>query len=347
MYKIFMILFISTAGIMCSCAQQSTADTITVGFWNLENLFDVVDDPVKNDEEFLPAGNKEWTADRLEKKLYNLARVIRMMGDSYGPDILGVCEIEHQALIDSLTSKFLNDINYKTAALEAPDERGIDNGLIYNSDKFTLLSVKGDTVHLDDGYPTRLILGCTLLSKYGDTICVFVNHWPSRRGGETESEPNRINAAKVLRKNVDSLLNLNSQRQIIIIGDFNDMPDNKSITDHLRAVPDNCGDSVSVVISDTQLYNLAYIPYKSGSGSYKYQDNWNMLDQIIITGNFFNSNKVQYLCNSFEVFKPSVMITRTGKFAGTPFPTYGGSRYLGGYSDHFPVTAKFILKGEM
>lgn len=326
--------------------QKGVDDTLVVAFWNLENLFDTIDDENKNDGEFLPDGSKEWTEERLDKKYYNLSRVIRLMGDSKGPDILGVCELEHQYLLDSLTSKFLNDFNYKSLALEAPDDRGIDNGLIYNADKFSLLAVRGDTVLLGDGYPTRLIFGCTLLTKTKDTLFVFVNHWPSRRGGEEKSEVNRISAAQVLKKNVDDLLSVNESRNIIILGDFNDEPSNKSILEILQAHPAECSESTVNDKKDlSALYNLSYQSFEAGDGSYKYQDNWNMLDQIIISGNICVGDRVQYVSGSFEVFKPLIMVTRTGNFAGTPFPTFGGSRYLGGYSDHFPVRAKIVLKG--
>lgn len=345
MKYILSFTFVFMIGFTSCNAQSTKEDTIYVAFWNLENLYNTVDDPLKKDEEFLPSGSKEWTEERLDKKNYNLARVIRLMGNGNGPDILGVCEIEHLDLLDSLIAKFLNDFNYRAAGLEAPDERGIENALIYNADKFTLLEVKGDTVRLADGYPTRLILECSLLSKMGDTLFVFINHWPSRRGGELESEKNRIEAARVLKKNVDFLFAKNSESKIIIMGDFNDEPVNVSISEVLNAQP-VCIDSVNDELKNTGLYNLAYNLFSNGEGSYKYQDKWNMLDQIIISGNFFNSKRVSYTCNTFEVFKPSIMVTRTGKFAGTPFPTYGGSRYLGGYSDHFPVQAKFIVKGK-
>ncbi|RPI71443.1 MAG: endonuclease, partial [Ignavibacteriales bacterium] len=171
---------------------QNNSDTISIAFWNLENLFDISDDPDKDDDEFLPSGSKEWTAERLDKKLYNLSRVIRSMNNDRGPDILGVCEVEHQHLLDTLVTKFFNDKNYKTSYLESPDNRGIDNGLIYNADLFTFLSVKGDTVKLNDGYPTRLVLNVNLITRDNDTLYVYVNHWPSRRGGEAESEPDRV-----------------------------------------------------------------------------------------------------------------------------------------------------------
>jgi len=131
----FIIVFLLFTSV-CS-AQQ---DTLYVAFWNLQNLFDVIDDPEKNDESFLPDGNMQWTEDRLDKKMYNLARVIRSMNNGKGPDILGVCEVENQQVLGSMVEKFLSDLNLSIAYLESPDNRGIDNGLIFKADKFSLES---------------------------------------------------------------------------------------------------------------------------------------------------------------------------------------------------------------
>ena len=323
-------------------------DTLFVAFWNQENFFDAIDDPDKNDEEFLPTGDKEWTNERLDVKENHHARIIRSMNNGKGPDLLGVCEVEHESVLDSMISKYLSDINYKVAYLESPDNRGIDNGLIYNADKFKVISVSGDTVHLSDGYPTRLILGVKLLTNNNDTLIVYVNHWPSRRGGEEKSEPNRVSAAETLRSSVQKDFMKNPNSKIIIIGDFNDEPGNNSILKTLMAHPVYCdsipqGDEIS---SSAQLFNLSYKAYKDGLGSYKYRDDWNLLDQVIVSGDLLTGDKFHYLCNSYEVYKPYAMVTHSGTYEGAPFPTYGGRRYLGGYSDHFPVFAKFLIFGE-
>lgn len=336
-FLISLILFTSTE------LFSNNGDTISVAFWNVENLFDFFNDPDKDDEEFLPTGSKEWNAERLDKKMYNLSRIIRSMNNERGPDILGVCEVEHQYLLDTLIANFLFDKNYKTAYLESPDNRGIDNGLIYNSDLFSFVSVKGDTVKLDDGYPTRLILNVNLLTVTLDTLHIYVNHWPSRRGGEVQSEPNRIRAAETIRKSVDQNFTENNKAKVIIIGDFNDEPSNISMVNHLRAAPFYCDSSEYNDFSEPELLNISYPDYADGIGSYKYRDNWNMLDQIIVSGSLIFNDKFYYICNSFEVYKPQTMVTQSGKYEGTPFPTFGGNRYLGGYSDHFPVIAKFYL----
>ncbi len=342
LYILFILLVITNV----TCAQHSN-DTLFVAHWNIENLFDTVDDTDKNDSEFLPSGKKEWTDERLDKKLYNLSRVIRSMNNDNGPDLLGICEVEHQSLLDSMISKYLSDKSLKTVHLESPDGRGIDNAIIYNTQRFSLLDTKGLTVDIGEGHNTRLILEGKFLLEKKDTIYFFVNHWPSRIGGVSQSEPRRIKAAETLRQEAESIFSINSKSKIIIVGDFNDEPTNISITEYLKAQPFFC-DSVNTenLQEDLQadLFNLSYKAWFDGLGSYKYQDNFNMLDQIIISKNLLIEDDLKYICNSFEVYKPYMMVTHSGKFEGAPFPTYGGSRYLGGYSDHFPVTAKFITK---
>jgi len=335
-------LFILLFSFNCSAQPE---DTLFVAFWNLQNLFDTIDDPAIDDEEFLPESELEWTEDRLDKKMYNLARIIRAMNDGNGPDLLGVCEVENQAVLNSMINKFLPDLKYKTAYLESPDNRGIDNGLIFKAEKFKLLNVQADTVHLSDGWPTRLIFGANLLSNENKKITVFVNHWPSRSGGQLESEPKRISAAQTLRNSVDRIFQTDSLANIFIIGDFNDDPVDVSVLETLVVHPVKC-DSSNLdyeIESGKKLYNLSYESYEKGEGSYKYRDTWNMLDQIIVSGSIIIGNDLNYICNSFEVFKPEIIVTKSGKYEGTPFPTYGGRRYLSGFSDHFPVIAKFKI----
>lgn len=303
---------------------QTDTTKLYVASWNLENLFDTSDDPDKRDEDFLPEGKNNWTDERLSVKFENLSKVIRFMNDGKGPDILGVQEVEHQSLLDEMIKKHFSDINYKVAYAEAPDNRGIDNGLIYNADKFKFIEQKELEVVLPDKYPTRLILWVKL--QFEDEILnVFVNHWPSRRGGEEKSEPNRVAAAKILKKAVDEIKNSSPEENIIILGDFNDEPENKSIFDVLGA---NNAD---------YLTNLSFSAYKDGLGTYRYRDDWNMLDQIIINNSLTSGNFTTTEA-SFKVLKPEFIVQKEGKYEGTALPTYGGRKYLGGFSDHYPVS---------
>ncbi|MGB5848744.1 MAG: endonuclease/exonuclease/phosphatase family protein [Ignavibacteriaceae bacterium] len=345
MNKLYLILIINLIFLSSLSSAQSNNDTLFIAFWNLESLFDTIDDTEKNDEQFLPDGDNEWTNDRLDIKLNHLARVIRSMNNSNGPDLLGVCEVEHQSMLDSLIARYLDDINYKIAYVESPDKRGIDNGLIYNSNIFELILVKGDTVHLKDNWPTRPIVNVKLIYKSVDTLSVYINHWPSRSRGREMSEPNRIAAASTLRISVDEDFNLNPSAKIIVFGDFNDEPTNLAILETLDANTFKCDSIKAEYLLNTkgELFNTSFTAYEDGLGTYKYRDDWNMLDQIIISGDLITNPDFYYICNSFNIYKPYFMVTQSGNYIGTASPTYGGKEYLGGYSDHFPVTAKFLI----
>lgn len=312
-------------------------DTIVVAFWNLENLFDTIDDPEKNDEDFTPNGENEWTEERLEKKMNSLAKVIRAMNNNRGPHALGVCESENETVFTQMVNKFLSDLDYQVVYKESPDARGIDCGFLFSKKYFSLLNVEADTVFLADRYHTRLILHVTLKSKNNDTLDFFINHWPSRRGGQERSEVNRITAAKTLKNMTIRLLKSRPNANIIIMGDFNDEPIDKSIIETLNAGPFECG-KLNV---HYDFSNLAYKRKAAGEGTFLFQSNWNMLDQFIVSNNILQSGKFIYVCDSFEIFKPEFIVTKTGKYQGAIFPTYSGKKYLGGYSDHYPVLAKF------
>lgn len=315
-------------------------DSIYVASWNVENLFDTRKDSVKNDSEFLPGSEKQWNEEKFEKKLTNMQFVINYMNNGCGPDLIGFQEVENINVLKRLLYKF-RDRDYVVAHRESPDERGIDVALMFDRNVLSVVTVDTIKVTLPSNYPTRYILHVALNHKISSTkLHVFVNHWPSRRGGEVKSEPNREAAAKALRKVVDSLFTKKNDNHIIIMGDFNDEPSNVSIKEVLRAEEYLCK---KVKPGKNKLLNLSYERFLAGEGSYLFGADWNMLDQIIIS----SSLSKNYQCGSFEVIKPSFMITKEGNRKGAPLPTFSGNKYLGGYSDHFPVGAKFIfMKGK-
>jgi predicted extracellular nuclease len=317
---LFIILFIVL--IVEAKAQDKS---FYAAFWNVENLFDTVDQPENDDSEFLPGSEKQWDQEKFRRKIINLSSVIMSMNSGKGPDMLGLCEVENKAAVESLVVYLRPD--YETIHRESPDGRGIDNALIFRKDLFTLLSVSSDTVHLENEN-TRSILGARFLLNNDDTLSVFVNHWPSRRGGES-SEIKRIYAAQTLKNKTDKVKHSDF---ILMMGDFNDEPENISIDSVLNA---------GSPASGSEYVNLAAELSLRGEGTYKYRDTWNMLDQIIIS---HEKMSIKYKQDSFEIYKPYFMITRSGTYAGTPFPTFGGRRYLGGFSDHFPVKAEFLYR---
>ena len=336
---IAIFVFVSTGCLNSKEPTPAKKKSFVVAFYNLENLFDTVNDPLKNDEEFLPDTEKLWGAERLESKMKSLAEVIRGMN----PDILGVCESENEQVLKDLNSRHLADLGMAVAYKESPDERGIDNGLLYKTKLFELVATDGIIVELPSRSPTRLILGVTLKHKKSkEIIRIYVNHWPSRRGGLDESVPNRLKAAEVLRTEIDQFLVKNPKASVICVGDFNDEPSDESITRVLGANAHSC-DKKQRPDSLSQLFNLAAAKKNAGEGSYLYRSNWNMLDQIIVNTRLVDGKGIDYQCGSFEVYKFDKYVQKDERYAGSSLPTFGGKKYLGGVSDHFPVFARFVL----
>lgn len=317
-------------------------NTFYVASWNVENLFDTFNDPNTIDEDFLPESDNQWTEDRFQQKLVNLAKVINYMNDGCGPDVLGLVEIENINVLKWLVYKF-KDRDYIIAHRDSPDQRGIDAALIFDRKVFGIVDIDTIRVNIPTGTPTRYILHVTLKYLRDDSIVhFFVNHWPSRRGGEVKSEQNRIAAAKMLKKELEKIFDADKSSNVIMMGDFNDEPDNKSITQILGAHDFDC-DSKKV---DGTLLNLSFKTKANGGGSYLFGSTWNMIDQMIISPGLNDGKNLEYVCNSFKVIKPEFMIAKEGDRKNGPLPTYSGNRYLGGYSDHFPIGAKFILLEE-
>ena len=320
--------------------QTVKRDSLYVANWNMENLYDILDDELKNDEEFLPGSDRRWNEARYEDKLNNLVKVINYMNNGCGPDILAMEEVENINVVKGLIYK-LRDRDYIVAHRNSPDKRGIDVSLIYDRGVLSIESLDALHVDLPNGNPTRDILHVALVYKKNkERMHIYVNHWPSRTGGEQKSNASRVAAAIVLKNNLDSLAIKSPGENIIILGDFNDEPGNESVEKVLGARDFNCSGKQKNV-----LLNLAYKKYNNKEGSYLFGSKFNMLDQIIISRALLDGKKMEYDCNSFSVIKPEFMIFREGRRKGGPIPTYEGKNYIGGFSDHFPVGAKFFLKG--
>ncbi len=250
---------------------QDQSSNINILFYNVENLFDITDDPNINDEEFLPSGDRHWTKKRFEHKLNQLSKVILASCDYEMPDIVGFCEVENRYVLEKLTQETaLYQFDYQIIHKESPDERGIDVALIYKKDQ--LIPIKYNYIPLvkSNGKidQTREILHATFQIEQ-DTLHVFFNHWPSRYNGQAGSEPLRILAAQTLKSEVDKLITETPDAQIVIMGDFNDEPQNKSIKEVLTVNP----------ISSNELINLS----ANWNGTLKYQQNWQVFDQIIVS----------------------------------------------------------------
>lgn len=321
-----------------SCVLFSFSQTgLRVMFYNVENLFDTVDDPLKNDDEFLPDGPMSWKPWKYREKLRNITRVITAVGGMYSPALVGLCEIENDSVLFDLTRRSpLRAQGYDYVVTRSPDERGMDVALLYQRHQFNLLEKNEYEVVFSDKTvrPTRNMLHTVGRTVSGDTLDLFVCHWPSRSGGRRESEPARLDAAVLLRRKVDSLFILRRSANIVIVGDFNDSPDSKSICRTLGAR------SLNDYRSDKELYNLFFHRLKEKDfGTYFYRGRWEVLDQIIVSGNLLRKDNRLYIrSGEARVFKPGFLL-REDNASGIkrPYRTHYGPRYIGGFSDHLPV----------
>lgn len=319
-------------------------ENFRVMFYNVENLFDVKDNPEKNDDDFLPDGFMKWTSWKYWEKLKNIARVITAVGEMQSPAIVGMCEIENDSVIFDLTKRSpLRNQQYEYIVTNSPDERGINLALLYQRHQFKPVEKHEYRIKFDNKAtkPSRNILHVTGKLVNGELLDVFVCHFPSRSGGEKESEPARINAAETLRSKTDSLYRVREKANIIIMGDFNDYPDNASIFKTLKAR------SLNYHRSDEELYNLFFHRMKEKNfGSYKYRGQWNVLDQFIVSGFLISKkNSVLIKKNEAHVFKADFLLQDDEKYGGKqPYRTNLGPRYIGGFSDHLPIYMDLEIK---
>lgn len=331
---VIILLFLLLIQFQVSCKQAAAQETtFKAMFYNVENLFDYFDDSTKNDNEFLPQSDKYWTKQRFQTKLSRIAKVIVALGEMQPPDIVGMCEVENSyCLFQMCNNSILSPLDYKYIHYESPDKRGIDVALLYRPELFEPISSHPIRIHntSEGSLYTRDILYVKAFSEsLKDTIHVFVNHWPSRRGGKAQSENKRTTAASRLRTVVDSILTITPSSNILIMGDFNDEPHNKSIVDVLN-VDINATDFTS---------QLFWIKDRFNPGTHKYQGHWAMLD------NFFVSRHLKELDPKTQIAQFEFLLKDDPRYVGSkPFRTYQAVRYMDGYSDHLPILLTIEFK---
>ncbi|MEO9894313.1 endonuclease/exonuclease/phosphatase family protein [Aurantibacter sp.] len=316
----------------------------TIAFYNVENLFDTENDTLIFDDDRTPEGKDNWTTNRYNHKLNNIAKVISEIGldvTNSVPDIIGLSEIENYKVIEDLVNhEFLKSKLYEIIHFDSPDERGIDVALLYKKSAFLPTSFESHRLLLinDDGERNytrdQLVVGGLLDDEQ---IHFIVNHWPSRSGGEARSKPNRMKAAKLNKRIIDSLQKLDTNAKIISMGDLNDDPTD----DSLKKILQTHGKTKN--LDSTALFNPMEKLFKKGIGSLAYRDKWNLFDQIYFTANLVKSEN-KYRFWKANIFTPNYLITKKGQYKGYPFRTYAGGSYAGGYSDHFPVYIYLIKK---
>lgn len=325
--------------------QNPAYEVLGVGFYNVENLFDTKNDTLIDDEEFLPEGTKAWTEDKYQEKIANIASVISQLGKELckdGLSLIGVSEIENEKVLEDLIRHpILSQRKLGILHHESSDKRGIDVAMIYDTEKYTPIDQKAYSVDITRGsdshkrYTRDVVLYTGELA--GEKIHVTVNHWPSRSGGEKKSEWKRKNAALVNRHILDSLLVEDPKAKLIIMGDLNDDPTNKSLTECLRA------EKKYRKVEDDDVFNPMSEIFSNGKGTTAYRDRWSLFDQILVSPGLLQKNDNSFFYQKATIYNKRYLIENKGKYKGYPKRTFNFDVYQGGYSDHLPVVA-YILK---
>ena len=334
LYKTIPILLLILLCGFSGCAQKTNDHSISVAFYNCENFFDTVHNPAKEDEEFTPSGKYHYTQRVYEQKVHNIATVIQQMDGADGPAIIGLAEVENNTVLNDLVNQpEIARRNYKYEWFDGPDPRGINVAMLYNPKYFRIL--KAEPLHVDlTGVQGKSVTRDVLHVQgilYGDTVHVFVNHWPSRIGGEEVSAPKRAIAAKVNKDAIAAIMKKTPDVKVIVMGDLNDNPTDNSITTTLGAK------SEQSEVAGNDLYDPWINIYKKGEGTEEYRHSWNLFDQVIISGSFLKNKDHKLHYEKAEIFKPDLIIDHYKGHEGEPHRSFVGTHWINGYSDHFPV----------
>ncbi len=339
MFKKEITLLVFLLSLLNAFSQEKKAYQVSViGFYNLENFYDTINQKNVNDDEFTPEGPRHYNASVYKDKIERLTEVLSKVGTDISPDGLaffGVAEIENESVLyDLVNHSSIKGRGYKIIHYDSPDDRGVDVGLIYNPKYFKVLGSEPLRVPLVDenGLPRRTRDVLWVSGSYlGEEMHVFVNHWPSRRGGEFASAPGRALAASVSKKIIDSLMVINPNTKVVLMGDLNDDPVSPSVAKVLGAK----GKAESV--KEGELFNPWVDFFKKGIGTLAYNDSWNLFDQIIISYGFLPKYQEGVFFKEARIFNRNFMVQQTGRYKGYPLRTWDGMIYNHGYSDHFPT----------
>ena len=325
-------------------AQEKRYELYSVGFYNLENLFDTIHDKGKNDFEFLPDGANKWGTLKYTNKVKNMAKVLNEMGTDVlpvGMAVVGVSEIENSRVLKDLVEhEILAPRGWDFVHIEGPDKRGVDCALLYNPKLFKPISSKLAPYTTEDNDTTYKTRGFLIVSGEmgGEMVHIIVNHWPSRYA----KSPARERAGTLVRMLKDSLMTEMPDSKVLIMGDMNDDPDNKSMKSCLGALREK-----EEIKSASDLYNPWWnILRKKGHGTLKYNGKWNLFDQIVLSGNAIGNNRSTLKLYKTEIFSRNYLFQQEGRYKGNTLRTHAGGVWLNGYSDHLPVIVYLVKEAE-
>ncbi|SFW30556.1 Endonuclease/Exonuclease/phosphatase family protein [Sinomicrobium oceani] len=337
MFKIILFFVVFVLFPVRKIQAQTRYTVKTVAFYNTENLFDTIPDS-EWDAERSPEGSYRWTSERYRDKLSRVAHVISGIGaDITGtaPDIVGLAEVENgNVLHDLVSTDNLAPYHYGIVHFDSPDRRGIDVALLYKKDCFTPLSSRNVPLEIYDEESSRIYTRDQLLVSGildDEPVYFIVNHWPSRYGGERKSRPNRMAAAALNKKIIDSVIALTPDAKIISMGDLNDDPTDPSLKKVLKTRKERRGRDEST------LYNPMEEMAEKGLGTLAHRDQWHLFDQIFFTSSLLKKDKSSYRYWKAGIYNKHFLITPSGPYRGYPLRSYTNGNYSGGYSDHFPV----------
>lgn len=323
--------------------QENTKPAVRFLFYNVENFFDIYDDTLREDNDFLPQGLMRWNYKRYNDKINSLYKVITAAGEWDSPTIAGFCEVEKKSVLkDLITKTYLQKYNYGIIHEESDDIRGIDVCLIYRMDITELLFYHYyKTARLvDEEFRTRSVL-YSKWQIFGDTIHLFLNHWPSRRGGVMAGESLRRSIAEMVKEKADSISSVaGGKARIIIAGDFNCTPGDSEVG-VLSGKSEKSNEG-----NDAAFVNLSESDASKGLGTYRYLGTWEMIDQVFVSEWFLECGEGLYTdAGFFRIFNSEFLLRRDPAYPGSiPFSTYRGYRYQGGFSDHLPVILDLVKK---
>lgn len=321
----------------------------TVAFYNVENLFSLEDDEFTLYHDRTPRADAYYTKPVYEAKLKNLAKVISEVGAEVTgttPAIVGLCEVENREVIEDLVNqKSLLSSDYGIIHYHSPDRRGIDVALLYKKGLFVPTNTQSRELTLyRDNDPTQRIYSRDQLVVSGlldgDMIHFIVHHWPSRSGGEARSRPNRIKAAELNKKIIDSLHAIDPYAKIINMGDFNDDPTNHSIKHVLQTK------SKREDVNIKELFNPFEDMHRRGLGTLAWRDGWNLFDQMLVSAGLLSKDFSSYQFFKADIYNPPYLANPRGRYKGYPYRAFADGGFTGGYSDHFPVYALLIKEAE-